>query len=137
MRLGRIGFDQVVGYLKNGMEALNHRPDLVARTDRMTAATLAEQLRTAEPPVVLDVRAESEWKIQHIDTSVNIPLNHLEKRLGEVTRDRQVVVHCATGYRSSIAASLLEKHGIKNVMDLVGGMEAWGKNQPAAVAKAG
>lgn len=135
MRLGRIGFDRVAGYLKNGMEALDRRPDLIARTSRMTAATLAEQLQTAEPPVVLDVRAESERKGHAIEASVNIPLNHLEERIEEVTSDRQIVVHCATGYRSSIAASLLEKHGITNVMDLVGGWAAWEKVQQEPVTQ--
>ncbi|MCA9471083.1 MAG: MBL fold metallo-hydrolase [Nitrospirales bacterium] len=125
MRLGRIGFDQVAGYLKGGMEALAHRADLVSRTARITAQTLADELHTAEPPLVLDVRKEQEWKDKHLAHSVNIPVSHLEERLDEVTRDRQIVVHCATGYRSSIAASLLEKHGFTNVMDLVGGIDAW------------
>jgi hydroxyacylglutathione hydrolase len=137
MRLGRIGFDQVVGYLDNGMAALDQRPDLVARTTRITAVTLAEQLQHAEPPLVLDVRTESEWKGQHIESSVNIPLNHLEKRIQEVPQNRQVVVHCASGYRSSIAASLLEKHGTTNVMDLVGGWAAWEMVHKEAVAKSG
>ncbi|MCW5785265.1 MAG: rhodanese-like domain-containing protein [Nitrospirales bacterium] len=119
------------------MEALDRRPDLVGRTARITAGTLAEQLRTAEPPWVLDVRAESERKAGSIETSVNIPLNHLEERMNEVTRDRQVVVHCASGYRSSIAASVLEKHGLTNVMDLVGGWAAWEKVQKKAVAQTG
>ncbi|GJL54971.1 MAG: MBL fold hydrolase [Nitrospirales bacterium] len=125
IRLGRIGFDQVIGYLKGGMEALTHRPDLVGTTARITAQSLAEELQTAEPPLVLDVRKEQEWKEKQIGHSVNIPVSHLEERINEVTRDRQIVVHCATGYRSSIAASLLEKHGIKNVMDLVGGIKTW------------
>lgn len=135
MRLGRIGFDQVAGYLENGMAALDERPDLVARTTRITAATLAEQLQTAEPPFVLDVRTEAERKGQHIEPSVNIPLNRLEEQIQEVPRDRQVVVHCASGYRSSIAASLLERHGMTNVMDLVGGWAAWEKIPQGAVAK--
>ena len=137
MRLGRIGFDQVTGYLKDGMEAVDRRPDLVGRTDRMTATTLMEQLQTVEPPIVLDVRSESEWKTKHIDNSVNIPVDHLVDRIDEVSRDRQVVVHCATGYRSSLAASLLEQHGLHNVVDLVGGYGAWEKVQPEPVAKVG
>ncbi|HNP28932.1 MAG TPA: rhodanese-like domain-containing protein [Nitrospirales bacterium] len=135
MRLGRIGFDQVTGYLKDGMEAVDRRPELVGRTDRMTATTLMEQLQTVEPPIVLDVRSESEWKTKHIDNSVNIPVDHLVDRIDEVSRDRQIVVHCATGYRSSLAASLLEQHGLHNVMDLVGGYRAWEKVQPEPVAK--
>ena len=61
MRLGRIGFDNVEGYLDGGMQALEHRPDLVQRIERMAAPTLAEQLAESISPVVLDVRTEREW----------------------------------------------------------------------------
>jgi rhodanese-related sulfurtransferase len=56
---------------------------------------------------------------------VNIPLNHLRARIAEVPRDRRVVVHCAAGYRSAIAASLLQQQGFENLADLAGGMQAW------------
>jgi rhodanese-related sulfurtransferase len=127
MRLGRIGFDHVAGYLKGGMQALDIRPDLVRRTERMAAATLAELLESAEPPSVLDVRTAQEWQEKHIDGSVNIPLNRLEERIREVPRYRPLVVHCQTGYRSSIAVSLLRRHGVHAVADLVGGFAAWEK----------
>jgi DMSO/TMAO reductase YedYZ molybdopterin-dependent catalytic subunit/glyoxylase-like metal-dependent hydrolase (beta-lactamase superfamily II) len=125
MRLGRIGFDSVAGYLEQGMQALDLRPELVARIERITAATLAEQLEGAEPPLVVDVRTEREWREQRISGSLNIPLTRLQERVDEVPRDRQVVVHCATGYRSSIAASVLKRHGFDNISDLVGGISAW------------
>jgi rhodanese-related sulfurtransferase len=80
---------------------------------------------TAEWPLILDVRAEHEWAQGRIDSSRNIPLPHLIDHLGEIPRDRPVVVHCASGYRSSLAASLLEHHGFTNIMDLVGGFDAW------------
>ncbi len=76
-RLGRIGFDHVQGYLEGGMQALETRPDLVRRTERITAPTLAEQLASAIPPVILDVRTEKEWQDKRIEGSLNIPLNHL------------------------------------------------------------
>ena len=91
MRLGRIGFDNVAGYLDGGMQALATRPDLVQRIERITAPTLAEQLEEAEPIVVLDVRTEREWQNQHIEGSLNIPLQHLQERLAEAPI-RQVVV---------------------------------------------
>lgn len=125
VRLGRIGYDHIAGYLHGGMQALALRPDLVRRTERITAATLAELLTASPPPVVLDVRTVKEWQDKHIAGSDNIPLPHLEERLLEVPRDRQVVVHCASGYRSSIAASLLARHGFTRVADLVGGFAAW------------
>jgi hydroxyacylglutathione hydrolase len=125
MRLGRIGFDNVAGYLDAGMQAVDPRPDLVARIERITAPTLAEQLASGDPPHVLDVRTEEEWQSGRIEGSQNIPLNHLLERLDEVPSDRPLVVHCATGYRSSIAASLLTRKGITDAADLVGGMDAW------------
>jgi len=127
LRLGRIGFDRVAGFVEGGMMALAHRPDLITRIDRITAGTLAEQLRSSHPPRVLDVRTESEWRSGHIDDSLNIPLPHLKDRLSEIPTGQPLVVHCASGYRSSIAASLLAKQGVAPVMDLVGGFDAWEK----------
>jgi rhodanese-related sulfurtransferase len=137
MRLGRIGFDHVAGYLKGGMQALDLRPDLVRRTERMTAATLAELLASAAPPYVLDVRTAREWQEKHIEGSLNIPLHHLEERMHEVPRDRPLIVHCQTGYRSSIAVSLLKRDGVHAVADLVGGIAAWEKTGkvPAVTAQ--
>jgi hydroxyacylglutathione hydrolase len=125
MRLGRIGFDNVAGYLTDGMQAADSRPDLIERIERITAMTLAEQLREPEPPLVVDVRTEQEWRESRIGRSVNIPLGQLGQRLDEVARGRPVVVHCGSGYRSSIAASMLRRAGVEQLSDLVGGFEAW------------
>lgn len=131
VRLGRIGFDHVVGYLDLGMSALELRPDLVRRLDRVAPATLAERLREPDPPLVLDVRAPGERVSQRIAGSVHVPLPQLRGRLAEVPRDRAVVIHCASGYRSSIAASLLAREGYERVADLAGGIAAWhGAGQP-------
>jgi rhodanese-related sulfurtransferase len=125
VRLGRIGFDHVTGYLAGGMEALSARPDLLRPTERISAAAMAEELGSADPPVLLDIRNPGEWAAEHIDGSLNIPLNHLEERIGEVPRDRRVAVHCAGGYRSSIAASILAQRGITNLIEMAGGLAAW------------
>jgi hydroxyacylglutathione hydrolase len=125
MRLGRIGFDNVAGYLRDGMAALEPHPELVRTIPRITAPALAEQLNVPNPPFVLDVRTEKEWQSGHVAGSHNIPLTHLRERLGEVPADRPVVVHCEGGYRSSIAASVLAAAGRTNVTDLVGGIKAW------------
>jgi rhodanese-related sulfurtransferase len=124
-RLGRIGFDQAAGYLASGMEALDERPDLLAGTDRISANELADELASTRPPLVLDVRRPKEWAGGHIDGSVNVPLNHLLERVGELPRDRRIVVHCATAYRSSIAASLLAREGFDRLGELTGGIAAW------------
>jgi rhodanese-related sulfurtransferase len=132
MRLGRIGFDRVAGHLEGGMQALASRPDLpelIARTERISPEELAEELaRPADasgPVFVLDVRAAQEWKQSRIEGSENVPLNRLRTRLGDVPRDRRVVVHCASGYRSAIAVSLLKHCRYQDVADLAGGIKAW------------
>lgn len=125
LRLGRIGFDDVKGYLRDGMGALAGRPDLILSTDRLSPAMLAEELASQSPPLIIDVRTPSEWATGHIEGSMNLPLTHLKERIDEVPRDRKVAVHCTGGYRSSIAASLLKQHGIPNVVELAGGIAAW------------
>jgi hydroxyacylglutathione hydrolase len=126
MRLGRIGFDHVAGYLEGGIEAVGMRRDLLRRTPRVTAHALAEWLASPDPPVVLDVRGEAERRGASIPGSLHIPLQHLPERIAEVPcGPRTVVVHCASGYRSSIAASILEHHGVPDLADLVGGITAW------------
>jgi glyoxylase-like metal-dependent hydrolase (beta-lactamase superfamily II)/rhodanese-related sulfurtransferase len=124
-RLGRIGFDTIAGHLADGMQQLEDAPDLIDRTERITAGSLAEQLTSSEPPLLVDVRSTGEWNRGHIDGAVNLPLSQLRDRLEELPSDRSLVVHCAGGYRSAIAASLLRREGHPAVADLVGGLGAW------------
>ncbi len=125
LRLGRIGFDHVKGYLKGGMEALAGRPDLVWPTARVSAPMVAEELAGADPPLLLDVRSPREWASKRIDGSMNVPLNHLQERIAEIPRDRPIAIHCAGGYRSSIAAGILQQYGITNLIEIAGGLAAW------------
>lgn len=132
MRLGRIGFDHVAGYLAGGIESLADRPELSAATERILATDLPKL--TGEETIV-DVRTANEWAGGHIPGSMNIPLNELRGRVAEVPTSGRVVVHCQGGYRSSIAASLLAEEGHGNVIELVGGYQAWlatQKDQPSA-----
>ncbi|MCA9058765.1 MAG: MBL fold metallo-hydrolase [Planctomycetaceae bacterium] len=125
MRLGRIGYDNVAGYLDGGMHVLESQPELVETTDRITAMALHQQLQSAEPPLILDVRSPQERETNGvIEDSLNIPLNHLEDRLTEIPTDRPLVVHCAGGYRSVIACSVLQKNHFR-CTDMVGGFQAW------------
>lgn len=130
-RLGRIGFDNVAGYLRGGMQALALRPDLVARTVRVTAQTLAEQLEDEPRPFVLDVRTDGERREGSIEGSVHVPLSRLLDELDAVPADRDVVVVCGSGYRSSIATSLLQRDGRERVTDMIGGMAAWSASRLA------
>lgn len=125
MRLGRVGFDQVAGFLEGGFDTVRARPDLVRAIERLSPEALAARLASPEPPLVLDVRNPAEWNEAHLQGSVLIPLSHLEDHLRDLPRDRTIALHCATGYRSSIAASMLERYGLVGIADLIGGIQAW------------
>jgi len=124
IRLGRVGFDNVLGYLAGGIEAVTDRPDLVRRVKRVTAEALRETLESEAIPIV-DVRTQTEWRTEAIPGSVNVPLHELSRRLAEIPVAPRIVVHCQTGLRSSTAASLLARAGRAGVVDLVGGIVAW------------
>ncbi len=124
-RLGRIGFDTVVGYLAGGMQQLDRVPELIELIERITAGSLAEQLASSAPPVLIDVRTAREWDESHIDGALNLPLSQLAERAGELAADDPLVAYCAGGYRSAIAVSVLRRAGLARVANLVGGFGAW------------
>ncbi|MEV4227951.1 rhodanese-like domain-containing protein [Streptomyces bobili] len=134
-RLARIGFDRVVGYLRSPDDALTALADEVTPASRLTAAQVRAALAGDNPPVVLDVRNCGERGDNgFIDGALHIALGELPRRLDEVPRDRPLVLHCAGGHRSSIAASLLRHHGFTDVSDILGGYAAWALlNIPATV----
>jgi len=125
VRLGRIGFDNVVGFLKDGMRSLELRPDLTATTERLSAPLSAELMASGAPPQLIDVRTPREREQKFIDGSLSIPLNHLSERAKELPRNRPLLVYCAGGYRSSIAASLLQQLRFDRVSEIAGGIAAW------------
>jgi glyoxylase-like metal-dependent hydrolase (beta-lactamase superfamily II)/rhodanese-related sulfurtransferase len=128
MRLGRIGFDQVVGYLEDGLHSVRSRPDLTMSTERLSAQVAADRVAAAagdRAPVMVDVRAPGERQQKRIAGSIGIPLSQLGARLSELPSNRPLLVYCAGGYRSSIAASLLQRHGFDQVSEIAGGITAW------------
>lgn len=130
LRLGRIGLEQVKGFARGGYAALaSARPDSVRRFQRRTAeelgAQLGAQMSGADAPLVLDVRQPGERATKRIAKSLFVPLDELESRAREIPSDRRVVIHCAGGYRSAIAASILMRAGHTQVEDLIGGFGAW------------
>ncbi len=96
-RLGRIGFDTVIGYLDGGMQQLDGAQELVERTERITPSSVAELLAAAPDPIVVDVRTTREWSEAHVEGAVNLPLSQLSERLAELPIDRQLIVYCASG----------------------------------------
>jgi glyoxylase-like metal-dependent hydrolase (beta-lactamase superfamily II)/rhodanese-related sulfurtransferase len=125
VRLGRIGFDHVAGFLQNGLHSLESRPELVAFTERLSAPFAAELLSSSEPPLVIDVRTPREREQKHIDGSLSVPLSRLVENVETLPKNRPLLVYCAGGYRSSIGASLLQSRGFEPVCEIAGGIAAW------------
>jgi hydroxyacylglutathione hydrolase len=125
VRLGRIGFDHVAGYLQNGLQVLESRPDLVAFTERLSAPFVCELLDSKQPPFLIDVRTPHERAQKFIPGSLSLPLSHLEENSAMLPQNRALLVYCAGGYRSSIAASLLQRKKFAPVAEVAGGIAAW------------
>lgn len=130
MRLARIGFDGVVGALEAPEAALSERPDLTRRASRLTVPAMDEVLAELPDAQLVDVRAPGEREGGAIEGALSVPLAELRARSGELDLDRPVVVHCAGGYRSSIAASWLRHAGARDVSDLLGGYGAYDQFHP-------
>jgi hydroxyacylglutathione hydrolase len=125
VRLARVGFDSVVGHLDSPMRAFLARPDLLERSSRITVPELVARFDSGMEVTLLDVRGPGEQAAGMVPGALAIPLPQLVARLAEVDAARPVVVYCASGYRSMIAASVLRHHGVADVSDLLGGYEAW------------
>ncbi len=119
LRLARVGLERVVGTLKGGMASWSGP---VAEVGQIPVEELSRELEHVQ---VVDVRRQGEWDEGHIEGAKLIPLNMLQKRLGELSHDRPIAVHCKGGYRSSIASSLIQRAGFENVMNVIGGFDAW------------
>jgi rhodanese-related sulfurtransferase len=119
LELARIGFDNVAGY------ALADELKATEQLSQLSACDLRRELAAGSAPLILDVRTPGEWRKNRIEGARHIPLPQLLKRLGELPRARSIATMCGSGYRSSIAASLLQRDGVPRVRNLMGGMAAW------------
>jgi glyoxylase-like metal-dependent hydrolase (beta-lactamase superfamily II)/rhodanese-related sulfurtransferase len=126
LRLARVGLENVVGALSGGISAWIQAGLPVQSLMQISVGQLSESMHgNADAQTILDVRETAERTVGSIPGSINIPLPQLLKRLGELDHDKTAVVHCKGGYRSSIAASLLQQAGFPAVANLTGGYDAW------------
>ena len=123
--LAMIGLDRVAGYFtERAVEAWKNEGRPLASVRQITAEELADKLRTGQVNT-LDVRGASEYQAGHLPGVANIPVGYLPDRMDEIPTDRPLVLHCQGGGRSAIAASVLQAHGVPNVLNLTGGYREW------------
>lgn len=121
-RLSRIGYDHVLGYLEGGFQQWKLDGLPIDTFQRISALTLESSFDLI--PMIIDVRNESEYAAKHIEGALNIPLDYLNRELHRIPKDMPVVLHCAGGYRSMVALSMLKSKGWELVQDVEGGMTA-------------
>ncbi|HTZ82553.1 MAG TPA: rhodanese-like domain-containing protein [Candidatus Acidoferrales bacterium] len=124
LRLARVGIEALGGYLAGGVDAWRQAGLPLATVAQMTVEELRDSLQ-AHSLRVLDVRREPEWDAGHIDGADWWPLDNFKVSAPEIDHDAPLAVHCKGGYRSMIASSLLQRAGFKEVINVVGGFDAW------------
>ncbi|MFN6177758.1 MAG: MBL fold metallo-hydrolase [Flavobacteriales bacterium] len=122
IRLSRVGYDNTIGFLLGGFDAWKAAGKEVDTVDRIDAPEFAK--RYATKPIVIDVRKKSEFDSEHVVDAINVPLNQISQQLAQFPKDKSFILHCAGGYRSMIAASILKQRGWENFVDVVGGFGA-------------
>ena len=120
IRLSRIGFDNVIGYLKGGINTWKTEGKKLDHIERISAQEMETRLK-ARKILVVDVRRKSEYDAEHIVDALNIPLREINDHLAQIPKESPFILHCAGGYRSMIAASILKQRGWNNFVDVVGG----------------
>lgn len=124
----RVGYEQVGGYLRRGLHGWTEQGMPVVHGNLLSVQELRAIQETGERGEgwqILDVRSDQEWKEGHIPGASHIPVNELEQRLGELDRDRPLAVYCGSGYRASIAVSLLLRNGFEEVANVPGSISGW------------
>jgi glyoxylase-like metal-dependent hydrolase (beta-lactamase superfamily II)/rhodanese-related sulfurtransferase len=125
-RLARVGFQNVVGSLDGGIAAWDRAGLPLARLPQITVDELQAQIREGRPGLrVVDVRRRAEFEGGHVPGALHLPLDRLERDVSRLDTARPTAAICAGGYRSSAACSLLERHGFRDLVNVVGGTSAW------------
>ena len=135
VRLARVGIEEIRGYLLGGVEAWKQAGLPLAQMPQIGVQVLSEWQKRPEVSIV-DVRRDSEWQSGHISSALWLPLDKLASTPLPVNRDRLIAVHCKSGYRSMIACGLLRRVGFSNVVNVIGGFDAWrAAGMPLATAE--
>ena len=122
-RLSRVGFDNILGHLKDGFAAWLAAGKEADVVDRITAEQFAQEVEIGKDKV-LDIRKETEYAAEHVEEAYNRPLGNINEWIKDINADEHFYVHCAGGYRSIIAASILQARGYRNFTEIEGGFKA-------------
>jgi rhodanese-related sulfurtransferase len=122
-RLSRVGFDNVVGHLKGGFNTWLDAGKEVDTVDRITTTEFEKDFELGKDKLV-DLRKESEYAAEHVEDAYNRPLNYINDWIKDVNPNEHFYIHCAGGYRSMIAASILQARGYRNFTEIEGGFKA-------------
>jgi glyoxylase-like metal-dependent hydrolase (beta-lactamase superfamily II)/rhodanese-related sulfurtransferase len=122
-RLSRVGFDNVIGHLKGGFDSWKAANKEIDNVNRISASQFAKEVNV-KADTVIDVRRESEYRAEHVEESYNKPLDQINGWFAEMDAEKPFYVHCAGGYRSMIAASILKSRGVHNFKEIEGGFKA-------------
>lgn len=122
LRLARVGYENVIGYLEGGMQSWITAGKKTDSVTTIQAEDIKQYYDNADY-VILDVRKPSEFENEHIKNAINIQLSEIDLRAGELDADKKYIIHCAAGYRSMMAASILKEKGFNNFVNVAGG---WG-----------
>ncbi len=123
IRLSRVGYDNTLGYLRGGIHSWKAAGHKVDQIGSMSAVQFANRLKEGSMEVALDVRKESEYLSEHVVGVENFPLDYIHSNFAEINPDKEYFLHCASGYRSLIAASIFQANGVKKVTDVRGGFK--------------
>jgi len=123
-RLARVGFDNALGYLDGGIAAWEAAGKETDQVEGQNATDLKKALEQEKPAAVFDVRKIGEFQSQHLPEAVHTPLDFINEHLSNFPENEPFYIHCAGGYRSMIAASILKSRGIHNLIDVKGGFKA-------------
>ena len=122
-RFSRVGYDNTIGYLRGGMHAWKAAGHNFDQIGSMSAIQFANRLKEGSMEIPLDVRKETEYQSEHVVGVGNFPLDTIHANFAEINPDKEYFLHCATGYRSLIAASIFQANGVAKVTDVRGGFE--------------
>ena len=125
-RLSRVGFDNLIGYLKDGFTAWKNAGYEVDVVNRITAEQFAAEVKIGESNVI-DIRRESEYEAEHVNEAYSRPLAYINEWVKDINPEEHFYMHCAGGYRSMMAASILQARGYRNFTEIEGGFNAIAK----------